>query len=208
MREILGGGGAVANQGATPETRGYNPNIPPYPYDPARAKALLAEAGYPNGFKIAADVLTNLIMADASIYQKAADDLARIGVKLDLRATTFANWARRFTSGEWQDADAFSLVWSSAPFQDAIRPIEQYSCAKVAAFACDPAIMPLIAGSNREMNPVARQQKLQEILARLHDTAPALLLVNMETIVVASPKITDIHTRIMGIEYERVRFEP
>jgi len=39
------------NQWAIPGTWGYNPNVIGYPYNPQKARQLLAAAGYPNGFK-------------------------------------------------------------------------------------------------------------------------------------------------------------
>lgn len=43
--------GTKANSTMGPKVVGFNPNLEAYPYDPNKAKALLTEAGYPNGFK-------------------------------------------------------------------------------------------------------------------------------------------------------------
>jgi glutathione transport system substrate-binding protein len=50
IKAVLRGHGKLADSPLAPQVWGYTP-VKTYPYDPAKARALLAEAGYPNGFK-------------------------------------------------------------------------------------------------------------------------------------------------------------
>jgi peptide/nickel transport system substrate-binding protein len=204
---ILNGTTRPSSQGTTPETFGYNPELKAYPYDPAKAKALLAEAGYPQGFKLTSEVLTNLGMSDTSIYQKVAEDVSKVGVKLELRSSTFANWLRYYSSGDWGDIDAFSLTWNAAPFGDAIRPIEYFSCLKAAPFFCDQSVVPLIKASSQEMDESKRAALLRQVMAVYHDLAPALWLVDFTNMVVVSDRVDNVINRPIGIEFENVTFK-
>jgi ABC-type transport system substrate-binding protein len=67
-----------------------NPAWKPYPYDPDRAKKLLAEAGHPNGFTAEWRAYPMPGIPEmVSVSEALQIDLAKVGVKLDLKLTEF-----------------------------------------------------------------------------------------------------------------------
>ncbi len=64
---------------------GYDPTLPPLPYDPARAKQLLTEAGYGNGFKVGLACPSGAYPNDKEACQAIAGYLQRLAIEVDLQ---------------------------------------------------------------------------------------------------------------------------
>lgn len=69
-----------------------NPELEPYPYDPEKAKALLAEAGYPDGFEILFQTPIERYGMDKDISQIIAQYLADVGVKTRFEAIEWGKY--------------------------------------------------------------------------------------------------------------------
>jgi peptide/nickel transport system substrate-binding protein len=82
-----------------------------YPFDPAAAKHLLAEAGYPNGFEIGFDCPNDRYVADEQICQAIAAMLARVGVKANLLAQTRAKFFGKIGPPDFRTS-FFMLGWT------------------------------------------------------------------------------------------------
>ncbi|HUS55541.1 MAG TPA: ABC transporter substrate-binding protein [Thermohalobaculum sp.] len=91
--------GGAADLIASPIPTGFpgTSGLPMPVQDVAKAKALLAEAGSPNGFSmVAAYPETNIYGVDLStMMQKIQQDLSKVGVQLQLEPVTFAVWRER-----------------------------------------------------------------------------------------------------------------
>ncbi|MBY3120539.1 ABC transporter substrate-binding protein [Rhizobium leguminosarum] len=89
ITRILNGRATPANQPLPPLMPGYDKSFTGYAYDVAKAKALLAEAGYPDGFETV--LYSTNTDPQPRIAQAIQQDLAAVGVKAEVRALAQAN---------------------------------------------------------------------------------------------------------------------
>ncbi len=83
-----------------------------YPYDPEAAKALLAEAGYAEGFTVGMDCPNDRYVNDEAICQAVAAMLARIGIKVDLNAQPKAKYFAKILASGGFDTSFYLLGWT------------------------------------------------------------------------------------------------
>ena len=121
VRGVLLGLGRAATGPYKPETWAYNPNVRTYPYDPAKAKALLAEAGWKDtngdgilkkdGKPFAFEIITNqgneVRAKCAEIIQKR---LAEQGIVVKIRILEWASFVNNFINK--RKFDATILGWT------------------------------------------------------------------------------------------------
>ncbi|WP_102124763.1 ABC transporter substrate-binding protein [Deinococcus planocerae] len=81
---IINGRGVVAQGVLPPLMPGYDKNERGYAYDPAKAKALLAAAGFPNGFETT--LYTNSTDPNPRIAQSIQQDLAQVGIRVQIKS--------------------------------------------------------------------------------------------------------------------------
>lgn len=104
VARIMGGEAKAAAEFLPNPLAGTNPGIQPAKPDPERAKKLLAEAGYPNGFGLTIGTPNDRYVNDAQVTQAVAQMLNRIGIKAQvdaMTATTFFDKRTKREFGIW-----------------------------------------------------------------------------------------------------------
>ncbi len=99
IKFLMKGDAAPAEQIVPEGFFGYDPTIKLPAHDLAKAKALLAEAGYPDGFKLTVHCPNNRYINDAKLCEAAAQVFTQIGVKTDIATMPFAVFQPRAVAG-------------------------------------------------------------------------------------------------------------
>jgi peptide/nickel transport system substrate-binding protein len=92
--------GKPVNQLVTPSIFGFNKALPERKYDVAAAKKLMADAGYPNGFKISFAFTQDRLPGDRQVGTTIAQMLAAIGIEVQANAQPAAVFFPARTRGE------------------------------------------------------------------------------------------------------------
>jgi len=202
---LLGGKPKLSGQPAVSAAFGYDPSITPYPFDPQKAKALLTEAGFGNGFNMTLETsggTTNSLL----VVQRVADDLAGVGIKVEIRTKPGTQYLLDFVQGRYEP-DAFTLQWGSYPSLDSIQMSSIGSCRKTNPWYCNPDIEPTITAAWSEADPDKALALRHKVMKFYHDEAPSLFMYDNVTFLGLSPR-TSGYTNVFGfIPYEDVRLK-
>jgi len=111
------------NQVAPPTAWGYNSKIVGYPYNPEKAKALLAEAGYPKGFNT--KIISPPTPDTIDQYSLVQAQLASVGINAEIEKVDWGRIDKFVVGGTWPN----NLVWFVMDFalQDDLRTINLLS---------------------------------------------------------------------------------
>ena len=172
LQTVMRGSAEPATQLIGPGLRGYSEGVAPVPHDPERARALLAEAGYPDGFAFSFRCTNDRYLNDEAVCTAITAMLAQVGLEPALETMPVANYFPALRAGEH---DLYLLGWSPGTF-DAEHPLRflaatpdeeglrgswnfgGYSNARV------DALLPLIQS---ETDEAARQAMIDEVNAIL-----------------------------------------
>ena len=89
VQGVLSGIGTLGGSLESSVIEGTAKGLQPYPYDPAKAKKLLAEAGHPNGFTTDFLVTTGRYNMDRQVAEAIQGQLAAVGIKLNIVSPEF-----------------------------------------------------------------------------------------------------------------------
>jgi len=93
---------------------GFNPDLPEIPCDPEAARALLREAGYPEGFDLTLSATAASTLGEMALLREAASMWAKIGVRAEIQILPDSEFMRLRKSGALA---CYSATWT-ADFND------------------------------------------------------------------------------------------
>lgn len=161
--DLVGPGAQVLKSMCYPSQFGCTEDVPQYNYDPALAKKLLAEAGYPNGFD-------QVIYAyrDRPYTEAVMNYLRAVGIRTKLR---FLQWkALRPLIDKGQVAMA-QLTWGSQGMMDASASVSNYFEFSPDDYARDKQVRDWLVAADHTTDPEARKTLYKKALTRIADQA-------------------------------------
>lgn len=165
---VNGGSGEVANAIIAPAVFGYyNPGD--FEYNPEKAKQLLSEAGYPNGFDCTLWVNNN--QSRVEMCQAIQAMFMEIGVNCKVEVMEFGAFISRTTNGE-HDMGYFGWVTSTKDADYTYYSLEhssQQGAAGNRSFTSDPTVDKLVEAGRTSADSAVRTEAYKELAIYLKD---------------------------------------
>jgi peptide/nickel transport system substrate-binding protein len=175
-RALFGGQALPLATAIHPQSLGYDPRHT-WPYDPAKAKELLARAGYPHGFTIGLHASSGQYARDRELSQAIAGQLARVGITVRVQNLEVG----QFTDGVFKKTtDPLVLLTFGDPDHDRTTNFSiSHRTGQLWSVISYPQLDALITRAEGTLDDAARAEVLREAQAWMMENAPAAYLLTL-----------------------------
>ena len=185
LAETIYEGFARPNQAQhmAPGSTGFNPDVGSYPYDPDRARELMAEAGYADGFEVTLNIPIGRYLRAEESGRLIAQQLRDIGLDVALRLW---EWNEYRSAGRVKGTEEAALDlkygWNSNEWFDAARVASHVTCGGGSSKICDEFVTEQYEIGATVVDQDARNAAYQAAWARLHENPHAIYLLQQDLI--------------------------
>ena len=116
IKNVMDGNGRRLEGPFTPNVFGFDPSVKGYAPDPARARRLLAEAGYPDGVEVTLDAPAGRYQGDKEIAEALGGQWQKAGFRPKVHVAEWGAYFKKYLGKQMQDAYLLGL---GGPMQDA-----------------------------------------------------------------------------------------
>jgi peptide/nickel transport system substrate-binding protein len=188
-KEILKGKGEVLQgQLLTSNTFGFDPTTKARPYDPTKAKKLLAEAGYPNGFSTSISTMSGRYLSDVDIANAVSGMLNEVGVKVSINVMESGIFLKNLGSPARDLGPIYMIGWYS--FGDADFAMTWFTQANKRTAWTNAEFDELFTKARSTNDTEARKASYARMAQIMHAENPSMFLFGLPTIYGVSKRLT------------------
>jgi peptide/nickel transport system substrate-binding protein len=183
LQTLLGGFGRPLAGPLSSLTLGYNPDVKPYPYDPAKARALLASGGFPQGFSMDMDITTSHSLQVAEAVVAQLGDVG-VNVKLNVLETAVYNdkWVKK------QLSPLYYNRWNT--FSDPALLDLLAGCKGFLSAYCNEEAQKSLDAGGGTLDQAKRDTAYKQAVKVLADDPYAIYLFQLKALTGVSSKVT------------------
>jgi dipeptide transport system substrate-binding protein len=202
VKAVYQGTGTPTGALVPPSLWGHNDQVKPYPYDPAKAKALLAEAGYPNGFSTdlwAIPVARAYMPNGRRAAEMIQADWAKIGVTAKIVTFEWGEYLRRVRQGE-ADVAMLGGTWD---YPDPDEQMISLACDSVPTGRntphwCNQQYTDLVHKADLVTDQAERAKLYIQAQQIYHDDVPAMLFADAQAFVGVRNEVKGFKLHFLG----------
>jgi peptide/nickel transport system substrate-binding protein len=166
---------------------GYNPDLKPYPYDPKKAKQLLAEAGFPRGLEVELEVPLGRYLLAGEIGQAVAAMLEQVGVRVKIVEMQFGPFMDKYLKAG--DLGQMAYLGQGWPTLDADGLLTLFEPGNKYAYWDDQVFGELLKKARSITDAGKRLELYKQATQRMCQEAPVIFLFNQPTTYAVSSRV-------------------